>query len=283
MDRGQEAGPWGGRQDWGQEAGPAGGRRDRGPLSRVLLSQDSGPPQRPTARRPPAGTARGARGQPPALLCTVSCSFQDAPSSAQVGPLGCLSPWKPVLPRPRGRQGLKWRQPLGATPVIRGPVSTEGPPSLGPRGSESISVGLKSLVFSSLGEEGGNISHCCLLQLPKGSEPTRAPRALLLGTVRVLRGLGSVLGQEGAPRLIRPRTTLSRAALRTRVLHRTQLLSRSWTLQPTASWESRPFLLECPRGLAPPGTTGDRSFPPSPQHPLRQEPKSKPGSGKALC
>lgn len=186
MDRGQEAGPAGRRRT-------KGGRRDRGPLSRVLLSQDSGPPQRPTAWRPPAGTARGARGQPPALLCTVSsCGFQDAPSSAQVGPLGCLSPWKPVLPRPRGRQGLEWRQPLGATPIIRGPVSTEGPPSLGePEAASPSQLGSKALSFPAWGRrvEISRIAISC--SFPRSPSPLGHPEPCSWG----------LSGSSGAPGL----------------------------------------------------------------------------------
>lgn len=174
----------------GREKGPGGRKRDRGPLPRGSCHGAAAPPQPPTAQRLPAGTAWGSRGQPPALLCTMpSCGFQNnSPLSAQVWPLGYCSPRRPVLPCPRVRRGLSCCQPLGATPLIRGLVSTQGPPPLGePQASESISVGLKSFVFSSLGAEGGNVSRRCLPQLPKGSEPSWVPRALLLGTVRVLR------------------------------------------------------------------------------------------------
>lgn len=276
-----------GRKETGErQTGVRGEGLDRGPLPRGLLSQGSGPPQPPTARCPPAGTARGAQGQPLALLCTVSsCGFQkDSPLSAQFGPLGCPSPRRTALPRPRGRQGLNWCQPLGASPVIRGLGSTEGPPSLGePQVSESISVGLRSLVFSSLGAEGGNVSHRCLLQLPKGPEPTQVPRALLLGTVRVLRDPGSVLGQKESPRLGPPQGR-SFPVLHSGPAHSTELgfLAEAGSCRPQPPGSPGSSSWNIPGCPASPGTTGDRSFPPSPQHPPCQEPKSKQCSGKAL-
>ena len=104
-----------------------------------------------------------------------------------------------------------------------------------------------------------NVSHRCLLQLPKGPEPTQTPRALLLGTVRVLRDPGSVLGQKESPRLGPPQGR-SFPVLHSGAARSTELgfLAEAGSCRPQPPGSPGPSSWNIPGCPAPPGTTGDR-------------------------
>lgn len=267
MDRGQEAGPWGRRQDWGQEAGPAGGRAGRGLCPRCLSLRTAARPSGPLPDARPLARLEGEAS--PQLSCApCPAASRTAPSSAQVGPLGVSFPLRACSPTSAGEARPEVASAVGSHPCYQRPVSTEGPPSLGPRTRVHLSWA-QALSFPAWGRrvEISRIAVSC--SFPRG-QALGHPEPILLGTVRVLRASGLSLGQEGAPRLISPRTTLSRVAPGPACSTGLQLLlSRSWTLQPQPPGSPGPSSWNVPGGLAPPGTTGDRSFPsrPAPARP----------------